>query len=264
MMEKEMNSDNQAINNQAVNNQAVNNTTAMTSQQKVFTERKHPLSLYKQLIVGRDSSYISLFFVELLFILFKNLQGILGIAFRSLTYPLIFKNFGKGTVVSSGVTIRVPKNISLGKKVIIDDSVVLDVRGDNASITIGDNVTIARGTIITAKNGHIKLADGVNISTYCRIATQSRIEIGESVLIAAYSYIGPGNHRRDDESTPLIESQMEIKGGVMIGRQTWIGAHTTILDGVKIGDEAIVGAHSLVKSDVQAKTTVFGVPAKVK
>ena len=55
---------------------------------------------------------------------------------------------------------------------------------------------------------------------------------------------------------------MEIKGGVRIGANAWIGAHSTILDGVTIGEGAIVGAHSLVRDDVPAGAVVAGVPAK--
>jgi acetyltransferase-like isoleucine patch superfamily enzyme len=88
------------------------------------------------------------------------------------------------------------------------------------------------------------------------------VEIGESTLVAAFSYIGPGNHKRGDGTKALIEEEMEIKGGVKIGARCWIGAHTTILDGVTIGDDAIVGAHSMVREDVPAGATVVGVPAK--
>jgi acetyltransferase-like isoleucine patch superfamily enzyme len=56
---------------------------------------------------------------------------------------------------------------------------------------------------------------------------------------------------------------MEIKGGVDIGENCWIGARATILDGVTVGKNAVIGAHSLVKDDVPENAVVAGTPAKV-
>ena len=52
-------------------------------------------------------------------------------------------------------------------------------------------------------------------------------------------------------------------GQVHIGNHVFIGANTTILPGVTIGDYAVIGAGSIVTHDVQARTVVAGVPAKV-
>jgi acetyltransferase-like isoleucine patch superfamily enzyme len=117
---------------------------------------------------------------------------------------------------------------------------------------------------VVAKEGDIKLEAGANIGSYCRIATQSGIRIGESTLVGAYTYIGPGNHVIDSsDPTPMIARGMEKLGGVDIGANVWIGAKATILDGVKIGDGAVIGAHSLVREDVPPHTIVAGTPAKV-
>jgi acetyltransferase-like isoleucine patch superfamily enzyme len=81
-------------------------------------------------------------------------------------------------------------------------------------------------------------------------------------LIAAYAYIGPGNHQLDEEGKPLIAENMVKKGGVTIGDNAWIGTRATILDGVTIGKNAVVGAHSLVREDVPEGAVVAGTPAK--
>jgi acetyltransferase-like isoleucine patch superfamily enzyme len=49
---------------------------------------------------------------------------------------------------------------------------------------------------------------------------------------------------------------------VLIRRNAWIGANSTILPGVTVGENAIVAAGSVVTKDVEANTIVGGVPAK--
>ena len=98
---------------------------------------------------------------------------------------------------------------------------------------------------------------------FAELLHNQKLKLEKSTLIAAYAYIGPGNHQIGDEDTPLISQEMENKGGVEIGEYAWIGTRATILDGVKIGARAIVGAHSLVKDDVPEGAIVVGTPAKV-
>ncbi|NLF26042.1 MAG: acyltransferase [Deltaproteobacteria bacterium] len=109
----------------------------------------------------------------------------------------------------------------------------------------------------------ITLGRAVNISSYCRIATFSGIEIGESTLIAAYCYIGCANHSLDDTTSPMIEQPVSGSRGVKIGEHAWIGTHAVILDGVSIGAHAVVGAHALVREDVPPYAVVAGIPARI-
>ncbi len=237
---------------------------AMTKQQAELTAgAQSGLGLYKELAVGTEASILSLLGFEVTTLLAANLPGLLGYGLRSVLYPLILKNCGRRPGIGRGVIIRRPGNISLGSKVIIDDYATLDVRGPKGLIDIGDHVSVSRFSSIVARGGHITLHKGVNIGSYCRLGTQTKLEIGESTLIAAYCYLGPGNHQHGDGSTPLISQEMEIKGGVKIGSQCWLGTRVTVLDGVTIGDGAIIGAHSLVKDNIPAGAVAVGTPAKV-
>lgn len=237
---------------------------AMTKQQEELTagENTSRFELYKKLAVGKQS-YAKLFYYELCLLLFGNLPGLPGLGLRSLFYPYLFQACGKKTAFGKSMVIRNPNQCKIGANVLIDDFTSLDIRGENSSIEISDFSIIGRFTTLAAKGGEIILAKGANIGSYCRIATNSKIEIGESSLIAAYCYIGPGNHQQGEAGKPLISQEMEIKGGVKIGAHTWIGARTTILDGVSIGDNAIIGAHSFVKDDIPSGAVAFGSPAKI-
>lgn len=235
---------------------------AMTVQQKKFTGNSSVLKLYREM-VAEDSSLPAWLYYELNLFLFGGLPGLPGFALRSLLYPCLFKNCSKRPAIGKGAVLRNLKKVSAGKKFLMDDYSVLDARGKDAEISIGDHVSLGRNSALVAKDGIISLADGVNIGSNCRLATQSAITVEESVLIAAYAYIGPGNHQWEDSDKPLISQEMENLGGVTIREHAWIGARATVLDGVTVGRKAIVGAHSLVKEDVPDGAIVVGTPAKI-
>ncbi len=50
---------------------------------------------------------------------------------------------------------------------------------------------------------------------------------------------------------------------IRIGSDVWLGARVTVVPGVTISDGAIVGAGAVVTKDVDARTAVAGVPARV-
>lgn len=236
--------------------------TAMTPQQRRYTATLGPLAAYKEIHVGKDATWLNLAQFEAISIA-AQLPGGLGMALRMWLYPFLFGSVTSPPAVGRGVTIRHPRKIHCGRRLILDDFSCIEARGDGAHISFGDHVLVGRFSIVTAKSGTISLGNGVNISSFCRVATQSRIDIGESTLIAAYCYLGPGNHKPAEDGLSLIEQDMEIRGGVTIGKHVWIGAHSTVLDGVTIGDGAIIGAHSLVRDDVPAGAVAAGVPARI-
>ena len=232
----------------------------LTEQQKRVS-REGALSLYREVAVG-DQGWAALLWYECITGVGSILPGLVGLGFRSVAYRTLFAQCGARPYIGRGVVIRNPFGMSLGRKVLIDDDVVLDCRKGSA-IKLGESSCIGRSSILAAKGGDIRLGNGVNIGTHARVATQSGVTIGAGALIAAYAYIGPSNHEWDEVTQSFIAGAMEDRGGVVIGERSWIGARATILDGVSIGEGAVVGAHSLVREDVPAKTVVAGCPARV-
>jgi sugar O-acyltransferase (sialic acid O-acetyltransferase NeuD family) len=55
---------------------------------------------------------------------------------------------------------------------------------------------------------------------------------------------------------------LNISGSVTIGDDTLVGTGATILQGLSVGAGATIGAGAVVTKDVEAGTTVVGVPAK--
>lgn len=244
---------------------------AMTPQQRQLARAASSagsgLSAYKQIIVG-DAGWGHFLAFEAYRFLFEGMSSLLGIGCRRLILPRFFGSCGKGLVTGTGVVIREPRRISLGRNVILDDYSSIDVRtregqDKDAFLEIGDYSYIGRQSVVSAKYGQIRLGAGCNIGYASRIATREKIEIGKSVLIASYVYIGAGNHGASSLDVPVMEQEMERKGGVSIGDNSWIGTKATIVDGVRIGRDAIVGAHSLVREDVPDRAIVAGTPARI-
>ncbi len=237
---------------------------AVSKQQKLFTDdTASGLGMYKELAVGNEASWLHFISYELQTLFLVNLGGIVGYGLRSILYPYLFGECGNRPAIGRGVIIRRPNNISLGSKVLIDDYATLDVRGAKGQIKLGNKVSLGRFSSVVSKDGQVDLSAGVNVGSYCRIATQSKVSIGESTLLAAYCYIGPGNHQQSNPDIPLIAQDMEIKGGVKIGARSWLGTRVTVLDGVSIGSDVIIGAHSVVLNDIPDGAIAVGAPAKV-
>jgi len=110
--------------------------------------------------------------------------------------------------------------------------------------TISPSVSILAGVVVMAGaiiNANCVINEGVIVNTSCTI--------DHDCLIGAYSHISPGAN---------------IAGGVEVGEQSWVGIGAVVKQGIKIGKGAIVGAGAVVVSDVEANTTVLGIPAKVR
>jgi hypothetical protein len=144
---------------------------AMTALQQEFSDTSRSgVALYRRLAVG-EASLLYLIGYEAVQTLLAGIPGILGLGLRSVAYPHLFKSCGKRPAIGRGTILRIPNQVSLGNGVLVDDYCTLDVRGQGASIDVGDRVSIGRFSTIAAKGGTIRLGAGCNIGSYCRVAT---------------------------------------------------------------------------------------------
>lgn len=218
---------------------------------------------YALLTAGRNS-ITALIKYELLTGLFSSIGGAIGLLLRSKTYRWLLNRLGHGVKIGRHVTFRGVNRIEVGSNVFIDDGCCLDARGNDAKIIIHDHVLISRNTVIRARNGTIEIQSGTDIGNNCIISTDSQLDIGKKVLIAAFTYVcAGGNHIHSDPNKPIIDQGFNKLGGAKIGDGCWIGAHTSIFDGVEIGNHTIIGAHSMVNKPQPPFSISVGAPAKV-
>ena len=106
------------------------------------------------------------------------------------------------------------------------------------------------------KNLHI--GKNVFFNMGCKFQDQGGIFIGDGALIGHNVVLATLNHAQ----SPADRGTM-LPAPIRIGRDVWIGANAVVLPGVTIGDGAIVAAGAVVTRDVEKRTVVGGVPARV-
>ena len=231
-------------------------------QRELFDERRSKADKYRDLVIGQPG-WGPLIAYELVALVSAWVPGALGLFLRSKLYPLILGAVGRNVVFGVNVAIRHPHKIAIADNVVIDDSCCLDAKGtDNTGITIGTGVFVGRNTILSCKNGDIVIDDDANIGFNCEIFSASRVRVGKSVLMAAYTYLVGGDHLYDRVDIPVLQ-QGRTARGIEIGDHAWLGTHVVVTDGSVVGRDAIVGAGAVVVGEIPEFAIATGIPAKV-
>lgn len=227
-------------------------------------QRKSKAQKYQELIIGRVGLR-ALIKYELIMLFCSRVPGVLGLWLRSKLYPLLLGRVGRGVFFGANVVLRHPHKIFIGDDVVIDDNCMLDAKGaSNKGIFIGDGVFVGRNTIVSCKDGDVRLEDGVNIGFNCVIFSSSSVVIGQNTLVAAYCYfVGGGNYDLERHDVTFAEQDGLDSLGIEIEANSWIGANVKILDGVTVGTGAVIGAGAVVRNSIPANTLAAGVPAQV-
>ena len=143
-----------------------------------------------------------------------------------------------GPVTLAPATLRMFKNSRLETKGWVHMSPGTSiVIGPGATLRLGGSVYFSGGTVLCSRS----------------------IEIGEGTGIAWDVNIS------DSDMHPVIVDGVEMPAvdPIRIGDHVWVGNGVRILKGVTIGEGAILAAGSVVTKDVDPRTLVGGVPARV-
>ena len=221
-----------------------------------------------------------------------NLSRIKGIRNTSLHFPIKIEGkgsikIGRGGSLQKRVSLKVATSaqLTIGEKSILDRTVDIQI-GKSGNLIIGNrfsceygtrlfssttwrlgnNVKIATNCAIFSREsgfqGKLLIGDGTHIGDNTIIDVCGDITIGKAVAIGPNCVIYTHDHDYKQHSKPawkggVITKQVKIEDGA------WIGSSVTILPGVTIGERAVIAAGAVVTKNVNPKTVVGGVPAKV-
>jgi acetyltransferase-like isoleucine patch superfamily enzyme len=231
-------------------------------QRELFDEKKSKVGKYRDLVIGRAGLW-PLIVYELVMLGSSWVPGAMGLFLRGKLYPLVLGRVGRGVVFGANVTLRHPHKIQIGDNVVIDDHCCLDAKGtDNTGIVIGQGVFIGRNTILSCKNGDILIGDHANLGFNCEIFSASKVRVGKSILMAAYTYLVGGDHLYDRVDIPVLE-QGRTARGIDVDDHVWLGTHVVVSDGSRIGRDAIIGAGAVVVGEIPEFAIATGIPARV-
>lgn len=143
-------------------------------------------------------------------------------------------------------------------------------------IVMGKNVKlISHPTVNTAGVNHpviiatfspdaeVIFEDNVGVSG-ASINCVSRCEFKEGAMLGANANVWDTDfHPIDPEKRAHQISVRDAETApIIIGKNVWIGANTTVLKGVTIGDNTVVGTMSLVNKSLPSNSICVGIPAK--
>lgn len=108
--------------------------------------------------------------------------------------------------------------------------------------TINSHVEIGIGSVVMAGvviNSDTKIGKGCIINTSSSVDHDNKIE--------DYVHLSPGVH---------------LAGNVSVGRRTWIGMSSSVIQNIKIYKNCIIGSSSTVISDIESVGVFLGSPVK--
>jgi galactoside O-acetyltransferase len=233
---------------------------------QAVTGQGSPLAKYQDLMIGSRSLAALLYYEWCL--LLGPLPGLVGMALRKMFWPRLFASCGKGCMFASGIVLRQPGRIRLGKAVVISEGCILDGRHSSAavSISIGDNVVFSNDVLLSCKNGSISIAEncGLNSRTIVQSTNGCQVEIGPDCIIGQNCcLLGGGSYNLERLDVPIREQGIRNDGGLRLEADVWLGANVTVLGGVTMGRGSAAGAGAVLTKSVGAYTISLGVPAKV-
>ena len=137
-----------------------------------------------------------------------------------------------------------------------------DGRSPGGRIVIAGGVIISDGVIVATYGGAIEIAANAYVGPYCVLYGHGGLTIGRNTMIGAHTVIIPANHGFERIDVPM-NTQPLTKKGIVIGEDVWIGSGCRILDGVHIGGGSVIGAGCVVTKNIDPYSIALGVPARI-
>jgi len=129
-------------------------------------------------------------------------------------------------------------------------------------VRIARGVVISDGAIVAPYGGSVVIESNVFVGPYCVLYGHGGLVIGRNTMLGAHTAVVPFNHGFARVDVPMNHQPLTLEG-IDIGEDVWIGANCTVLDGVRIGTGVVIGAGSVVTRSIDAYAVAVGAPATV-
>lgn len=128
--------------------------------------------------------------------------------------------------------------------------------------TIGEKSCVCKGAYF-GKGADLQIGKHSALGPNFHVQ-QTRLRIGDYVMMAPDVLILGGGHRFSDLSKPIGEQGKLAASELVIGNDVWIGQRVIILGKVgRIGNGVVIGAGAVVTRPVPDYAIVGGNPAKI-
>lgn len=167
---------------------------------------------------------------------------------KEMLYRPSFASMGEGSVILLPRWIHNKKQIEVGRKCVIGRFAVFNAVREYAG---------------KRYNPRIVLKDNVYIGGYSQLHCMDSLILDSGVVLSEHVYISDIAHGFDPEKGLILEQELESKGPVYIGENTFIGYGVSVLPGVSLGKHCIVGTRSVVTRSFPDYSMVAGSPARL-
>lgn len=156
--------------------------------------------------------------------------------------PIIVKK--EGSVIRMGKGVVLVSN-SMTNTAGVNHPVIIATYSEKAEVVIGDNVGMS----------------GTSINCVDSCVIEEGVKLGANVNVWDTDF-----HPLDPSSRANQRSILEAQSApIVLEKNVWVGANTTILKGVTVGENTVVGTMSLVNKSLPANSICAGIPAsKIK
>ena len=130
-----------------------------------------------------------------------------------------------------------------------------------ARLEIGNNVKLEHDTVVYCKKGSVvRIGNNTSTGHHTEISCNNSIDLGNDIIMSAFTYITDSNHRYDLKDVPIRSQGMSV-GKTKVGSNVWLGRGAMILKDAEVGDHSVVGANSVVTKKFDGNSVLGGIPA---
>ena len=167
--------------------------------------------------------------------------------------------------IHHSVEFRNSKQIRFGASCRFQPRVILNGRSDlnDYGIDFGPETYLKENCYFDAYGGFIEVGGQCAFAQNTIIHGGGGVSIGRRTIFGANCYIIASNHAFGSRELPTM-LQGDVRKGITIGENVWVGGNVTVLDGVNIGRNSVIGAGTLVTKSVPENTVVFNAVEPVR